>query len=80
MPDAAKHAAFMKEALQMVRTCFPFFSSADGSLLLQGEKALHSGETPVGCVLVYNDQIVAWGMNDTNRSLNVRNPRTPLLR
>ncbi|CAL5869349.1 uncharacterized protein PFLUO_LOCUS3578 [Penicillium psychrofluorescens] len=52
MPDAAKHAAFMKEALQM------------------GEKALHSGETPVGCVLVYNDQIVAWGMNDTNRSLN----------
>ncbi|KAJ5605065.1 hypothetical protein N7510_010219 [Penicillium lagena] len=38
--------------------------------LRMGEKALQSGETPVGCVLVYNDQIVAWGMNDTNRSLN----------
>lgn len=40
---------------------------------LQGEKALGSGETPVGCVLVYNDQIVGRGMNDTNRSMNVSN-------
>ncbi|KAJ5632225.1 hypothetical protein N7490_008564 [Penicillium lividum] len=38
--------------------------------LLMGEKALQSGETPVGCVLVYNDQIVGYGMNDTNRSMN----------
>lgn len=28
-------------------------------------------ETPVGCVLVYNNQIVGFGMNDTNRSMNV---------
>ncbi|KAJ5128443.1 hypothetical protein N7448_002162 [Penicillium atrosanguineum] len=38
--------------------------------LSMGEKALGSGETPVGCVLVYNDQIVGRGMNDTNRSMN----------
>lgn len=33
--------------------------------------ALQSGETPVGCVLVYEGRIVAHGMNDTNRSMNV---------
>jgi tRNA-specific adenosine deaminase 2 len=38
---------------------------------LQGEKAIELNETPVGCVLVYNDQIVGFGMNDTNRSMNV---------
>ncbi|KAJ5622050.1 hypothetical protein N7528_005282 [Penicillium herquei] len=38
--------------------------------LLMGEKALESGETPVGCVLVHNDKIVGYGMNDTNRSMN----------
>ncbi|KAJ5473666.1 hypothetical protein N7475_003232 [Penicillium sp. IBT 31633x] len=38
--------------------------------LLMGEKALQSGETPVGCVLVYNNEIVGFGMNDTNRSMN----------
>ncbi|KAJ5532118.1 hypothetical protein N7504_009671 [Penicillium tannophilum] len=38
--------------------------------LLMGEKALECGETPVGCVLVHNDQIVGYGMNDTNRSMN----------
>lgn len=41
------------------------------SFKYQGEKALQSGETPVGCVLVHNDQIVGFGMNDTNRSMNV---------
>ncbi|CAI7670656.1 unnamed protein product [Penicillium bialowiezense] len=38
--------------------------------LLMGEKAIELNETPVGCVLVYNDQIVGSGMNDTNRSMN----------
>ncbi|EPS30850.1 tRNA-specific adenosine deaminase subunit tad2 [Penicillium oxalicum] len=38
--------------------------------LEMGEKALEYGETPVGCVLVHNDQIVGRGMNDTNRSMN----------
>ncbi len=34
------------------------------------ERALKGGETPVACVLVHNGEIVARGMNDTNRSLN----------
>ncbi|KAJ5180763.1 hypothetical protein N7492_003973 [Penicillium capsulatum] len=38
--------------------------------LAMGEKALETNETPVGCVLVYNDEIVASGMNDTNRTMN----------
>jgi tRNA-specific adenosine deaminase 2 len=39
--------------------------------LEQGEKAIELNETPVGCVLVYDNQIVGVGMNDTNRSMNV---------
>ncbi|PWY66403.1 cytidine and deoxycytidylate deaminase zinc-binding domain protein [Aspergillus heteromorphus CBS 117.55] len=38
--------------------------------LLMGEKALATGETPVGCILVYNNTVVGYGMNDTNRSMN----------
>ncbi|RDK40507.1 cytidine and deoxycytidylate deaminase zinc-binding domain protein [Aspergillus phoenicis ATCC 13157] len=38
--------------------------------LLMGEKALETGETPVGCVLVYDKKIVGFGMNDTNKSMN----------
>lgn len=34
------------------------------------EQALREGETPVACVLVLDGQVVARGMNDTNRSLN----------
>lgn len=40
--------------------------------LLMGERALEHGETPVGCVLVHHDKIVGAGMNDTNKSMNVR--------
>ena len=39
---------------------------------VQAELALKSDETPVGCVFVHKGQIIARGMNDTNRSLNVR--------
>ncbi|EEH43998.2 uncharacterized protein PADG_00287 [Paracoccidioides brasiliensis Pb18] len=35
-----------------------------------GEEALASGETPVGCVLVHNEEIIGSGMNDTNKSMN----------
>ena len=38
----------------------------------QAEKALASDEVPVGCVFVHEGQIIGRGMNDTNRSLNVR--------
>ncbi|KIX95676.1 uncharacterized protein Z520_08796 [Fonsecaea multimorphosa CBS 102226] len=34
------------------------------------EEALRGGETPVACVLVHEGEVVARGMNDTNRSLN----------
>jgi tRNA-specific adenosine deaminase 2 len=34
------------------------------------EQALREGETPVACVLVHNGEVVATGMNDTNKSLN----------
>ncbi len=34
------------------------------------EEALAGGETPVACVLVFKGEVVARGMNDTNRSLN----------
>ncbi|GAQ43110.1 cytidine and deoxycytidylate deaminase zinc-binding domain protein [Aspergillus niger] len=42
--------------------------------LMMGEKALATGETPVGCVLVYDNKIVGSGMNDTNKSMNVDPP------
>ncbi|KAL1955389.1 hypothetical protein VTO42DRAFT_8609 [Malbranchea cinnamomea] len=38
--------------------------------LEMGEIALSINETPVGCVLVYQGEIIGSGMNDTNRSLN----------
>ena len=41
------------------------------SWTFQAEQALASNEVPVGCVFVHEGQIIGWGMNDTNRSLNV---------
>jgi tRNA-specific adenosine deaminase 2 len=32
--------------------------------------ALHTGETPVACVFVYNGQVISYGMNNTNDSLS----------
>ena len=61
----------MKQALLMVRKLLETGESKHTHSNIQGEKALQSGETPVGCVLVHNDQIVGFGMNDTNRSMNV---------
>ncbi|BFZ61502.1 tRNA(adenine34) deaminase [Saitoella coloradoensis] len=34
------------------------------------ELALNTDETPVGCVFVHKNKIIARGMNDTNKSLN----------
>ena len=39
-------------------------------VLQMGEKGLQMSETPVGCILVYNNEIVGRGMNDTNRARN----------
>lgn len=38
--------------------------------LEMAEKALATGETPVGCVFVFNSKIIGSGMNDTNKSFN----------
>jgi tRNA-specific adenosine deaminase 2 len=38
--------------------------------LRTAEKALALGETPVGCVIVYEGEVVGSGMNNTNESLN----------
>ena len=69
--DIDKHRNFMREALREVREPFqvaipPFTKN------IQAEHALTVDETPVACVFVHDDQIIARGMNDTNRSLNVR--------
>lgn len=68
-PDS-RHAYFMKQALLMVSS-LPCDDMRNPDQLSQGEKALQAGETPVGCVLVHDGQIVGSGMNDTNRSMNV---------
>ena len=74
--EGSKHAYFMKQALLMVRIIeLPRALSELSKLTIhQGEKALQANETPVGCVLVYNGQIVGSGMNDTNKSMNVSSP------
>ena len=38
----------------------------------QAEQALASDEVPVGCVFVNHRRVIGQGMNDTNRSMNVR--------
>lgn len=75
--EGSKHAYFMKQALLMVRIIeLPRCALFELSKLTihQGEKALQANETPVGCVLVYDGQIVGSGMNDTNKSMNVSSP------
>lgn len=73
---------FMKKALEMVNSyftpsCVPISTILADQVLtcpFQAEKALATNETPVGCVLVHQGEIIGSGMNDTNRSLNVRQP------
>ncbi|XHF99052.1 tRNA(adenine34) deaminase [Aspergillus wentii] len=66
----SKHDYFMKQALLMVPSLCVLYLLQMRLIIIQGEKALQTGETPVGCVLVYNGKIVGSGMNDTNRSMN----------
>lgn len=70
---ATEYGLFVEEALglpdeakQDISTHLRFMQQA----LLMAEKALASGETPVGCVLVYAGEVIGSGMNDTNKSLN----------
>jgi tRNA(Arg) A34 adenosine deaminase TadA len=64
-----RHKQFMLEAIKMVLTTSAL---TDGcSPTSQAETALQTDETPVGCVFVYNGEVISRGMNDTNKSLNV---------
>ena len=70
--DVKKQEYFMKQALLMVSLLKARSKKFQTNTENQGEKALAAGETPVGCVLVYQEKIIGSGMNDTNRSMNVR--------
>src|ERR1700744_3889823 len=62
------HKHFMREAIQMVLSTSATMNPADRP---QAETALRTDETPVGCVFVHDGEVIARGMNDTNKSLNV---------
>lgn len=40
-------------------------------VLLQAKDALENGEVPVGCLMVYNDEVVGKGRNEVNETKNV---------
>lgn len=40
-------------------------------MLLQAKDALENGEVPVGCLMVYNDEVVGKGRNEVNETKNV---------
>ena len=62
----------MREALNMVKTStLPRSPVQILNRSAKAELALREDETPVGCVFVYKGRIVARGMNDTNKTLNV---------
>ena len=38
---------------------------------MQAKEALENGEVPVGCLLVYNNEVIGKGRNDVNKTKNV---------
>jgi len=40
-------------------------------LLLKAIEALENGEVPVGCLMVYNNEIIGKGRNEVNETKNV---------
>lgn len=40
-------------------------------MLLQAKEALANGEVPVGCLMVYKDEVVGKGRNEVNETKNV---------
>lgn len=69
--ESEQHERFMREAIKMVK---PYNSGILTPILIsfKAELALAHDETPVGCVFVHKGEIIGRGMNDTNKSLNVR--------
>lgn len=41
------------------------------NMLLQAKEALENGEVPVGCLMVYKDEVVGKGRNEVNETKNV---------
>ncbi|KAK5626901.1 hypothetical protein RRF57_002616 [Xylaria bambusicola] len=68
------HLRFMREALDMSLLPhgenFSIISSSMRLMSRQGDLALKTNETPVGCVLVYKGRVIARGMNATNVTRN----------
>lgn len=50
-------------------------------MFVQAKDALENGEVPVGCLMVYNNEIVGKGRNEVNETKNVGRKRfkVPLL-
>lgn len=44
----------------------------DSPLVFQAKEALENIEVPVGCLLVYNNDVVGKGRNEVNQTKNVR--------
>ncbi len=42
-------------------------------LTLKALEALENGEVPVGCLMVYNNEIIGKGRNEVNETKNVSN-------
>lgn len=52
-----------------MKTKYEYHSGFMAEALEQAELSLKNNEVPVGCVFVHNGQVIARGMNDTNKSL-----------
>lgn len=42
-------------------------------ITLKAREALENGEVPVGCLMVYNNEIIGKGRNEVNETKNVSN-------
>ncbi len=42
-------------------------------ITLKALEALENGEVPVGCLMVYNNEIIGKGRNEVNETKNVSN-------
>ncbi len=62
-----------------VKYCLTVCVSLLCCVLLQAKDALENGEVPVGCLMVYNDDVVGKGRNEVNETKNVRKKKKNVL-
>lgn len=55
--------------LQCIFGCFEKILN----ITLKALEALENGEVPVGCLMVYNNEIIGKGRNEVNETKNVSN-------